>query len=106
MSDVLTRIKRTVLSGRYVFTRKARIEMAGDDITELDVIESISNAGVIYKTLRSTSPRRETRGEKLYVIQSTSFAGLFIYTKGKLAPGPDGRETFYFLISAKRSVSE
>ncbi len=106
MSDVLVRIKRAVLEGRYVFTDKARVEMVADGLTELDAIESILNAVAIHKTLRSRSPRRRSRSEKLYVIQSTNLEGLFIYTKGKLAVGPEGRETFYVMISAKRSVQE
>jgi hypothetical protein len=106
MSDVLVRIKRAMIEGRYRFTNKARIEMVSDDLTEVDVVESILNAVAIHKTLRSRSPHRGTAGEKLYVIQGTNYAGLFIYSKGKLAPGPDGRETFYVLISAKRSVAD
>ncbi len=70
---------------------------------ELDVVESISTAVAIHKTLRSRSPHRTARSEKLYIIQSTNLAGLFIYTKGKLGPGPQG-ETFYVLISAKRAM--
>ena len=103
MSDVLTRIKRAVLDGRYRFTDKARLEMLADGLADLDVIESIVQAPAIRKTIRSRSPHRTARAEKLYVIESVNLAGLFIYTKGKLAPGPDGRETFYVLISAKRS---
>ena len=55
MSDVLVRIKRLVLAGRYEFSEKARIEMKADSIIELDVAESILNAVAIYKTIRSTS---------------------------------------------------
>ena len=103
MSDALVRIKRAVLAGSYVFTEKARIEMVIDGLTELDVVESISTAVAIHKTVRSRSLHRRTRGEKLYIIQSTNLTGLFIYTKGRLGPGPEG-ETFYVLISAKRAV--
>jgi hypothetical protein len=39
MADVLVRIKRAVLAGRYAFSEKARIEMEVDGITELDVVE-------------------------------------------------------------------
>jgi hypothetical protein len=65
--DILVRIKRTVLAGRYAFSEKARIEMEADGITELDVAESIVNAVAIYKRLRSRSPRRGSRREYLYV---------------------------------------
>lgn len=81
------------------------MEMVADGLADLDVVEAILNAVAIHKTLRSRSPHRRKAGERLYVIQSTSYAGLF-YSKGKLAPGPDGRETFHVLISAKRSVAD
>ena len=100
--DVLIRIKRAVLAGRYVFSEKARIEMETDDLTELDVAESILNAVAIYKRLRSSSPSRRNRREYLYVIQSTNLDGLVIYTKGKLAQ-ESGVETYYFLVSSKRA---
>lgn len=80
--DVLMRIKWAVVSGRYGFTRKARIEMAIDDLTELDVAESILNAHDIYKKLRSTSPSRNKRREYLYVIRGTNLDGLVITQKG------------------------
>jgi hypothetical protein len=105
MSDVLVKIKRLVLKGRYEFSKKARGEMEMDGITETDVIESILNAGVIYKTIRSTSPLRKQAKEYLYVIQSTNLDGLFIYSKGKFVQEA-GVETYYFLVSSKRSVSE
>ncbi len=103
MAEVLVRIKRAVLAGRYAFSEKATIEMEADGLTELDVAESILNAVAIFKTLRSRSPRRSGHGERLYVIQSTNLTGLPIYTKGKLV-GPQQSETYYFLISAKRAL--
>jgi hypothetical protein len=101
--DVLMRIKWAVLSGRYRFTNKARIEMKTDDLTELDVAESILNARDIYKKLRSTSPSRTKRREYLYVIRGTNLDGLVIYTKGKFAEA-EGAETYYFLVSSKRAM--
>ena len=101
--DILIRIKRAVLTGRYVFSEKARIEMETDDLTELDVAESILNAVAIYKRLRSNSPSRSNRREYLYVIQSTNLDGLVIYTKGKLVQEA-GIETYYFLVSSKRAT--
>ena len=101
MSDILVRIKRAVLAGRYAFSEKARVEMEADGITELDVAESILNAVAIGKVIRSTSPRRKDIKERLYVIQSTNLSGLAIYTKGKLVAEADD-ETYYFLISSKR----
>jgi len=101
--DVLIRIKRAVLAGRYAFSEKARIEMETDDLTELDVAESILNAVAIYKRLRSSSRARKKRREYLYVIQSTNLDGLAIYTKGKLVQEAE-IETYYFLVSSKRAM--
>ena len=103
MSDVLVRIKRAVLAGRYAFSEKARVEMEADGLTELDVAESIINAVAIYKRLRSRSRKRTQQVEYLYVIQATNLEGIMIYSKGKLVPQlPD--ETFYFLVSSKRAL--
>jgi hypothetical protein len=49
MVDILIRIKRAVLAGRYAFSEKARIEMEIDRISDMDVAESILNAVAIYK---------------------------------------------------------
>jgi len=102
MSDVLVRIKRAMIEGRYRLTEKAQNELEADGLTELDVVEAIVNAGAIDKTIRSRSVRRGRAGEKLYVIVSANFSGLVIYTKGKFGQA-DGQETYYVLISSKRS---
>ncbi|MGH7965260.1 MAG: hypothetical protein ACRERD_26195 [Candidatus Binatia bacterium] len=102
-SDILVRIKRTILAGRYAFSEKARLEMEADNITELDVAESILNAVAIYKKIRSQSPFREKSKEYLYIIQSTNLEGLAIYSKGKLVR-ESGIETYYFLISSKKAL--
>jgi len=103
VSDVLVRIKRAVLAGRYRFSLKATCEMETDGITELDVLESILNAVAVYKTIKSTSPRRGSPGERLYIIQSTNLAGLPVYSKGKLERDAEN-EIYYFLISSKRAL--
>jgi len=103
MTDILIRIKRAVLAGRYAFSEKARIEMEVDGITELDVAESILNAVAIYKTIRSQSPFRKRGKEYLYIIQSTNLNGLPIYSKGKLIKEA-GEDTYYFLISSKKAM--
>ncbi len=100
MSDILLRIKRAVLCGNLLFTEKAALERERDGLTELDVAESIINAVTIYKTIRSTNPRR--RGEYLHIIHSTNMEGLFIYTKGKLVRQA-GTDVYYVLVSAKRA---
>jgi len=102
-TDVLIRIKRAVLAGRYAFSEKARVEMEIDGISELDVAESILNAVAVYKRLRSRSAFRRHRYEYLYVILATNLEGLMIYSKGKFV-AQDDEETFYFLVSSKRAV--
>ncbi len=101
MRDILVRIKRAVLAGRYVFSEKARIEMELDGLTELDIVEAIANAVTIFKKVRSTSPLRKVGKEYLYIIQSTNLEGVVIYTKGKLVK-ESGAEAYYFLISSKK----
>ena len=66
MSDVLVRIKRAVLAGRYVFSEKARLEMEADGLAELDVAESILNAVAIFKRVRSRSPLRKQAREYIF----------------------------------------
>lgn len=102
-SDLLVRIKRAVLAGRYAFSDKARLEMECDGLTDLDVAEAILNAVAIFKKVRSTSPRRTRVREYLYVIQSTNLEGLLIYTKGKFVKEA-GLDTYYFLVSSKRAT--
>ena len=103
MREILVRIKRAVLNGRYAFSEKARMEMESDRLAELDIAESLLNATTIYKTVRSTSPTRRGTRERLYMIESTNLTGLPIYTKGKLVKEA-GMEIYYFFISAKRSL--
>jgi hypothetical protein len=103
VADILVRIKRTILAGRYAFSEKARIEMECDSLSEFDVAESIINAVAIYKRLRSRSHRRSKRFEYLYVIQSTNLEGIAVYSKGKLVH-EEGEDRYYFLVSAKRAL--
>ena len=103
MSDILVRIKRAVLAGRYVFSEKARMEIEADGLEELDIAESILNAVAIYKKIRSTSPSRNKAKEYLYIIQSPNLDGIAIYTKGKLVREA-GEDHYYFLISSKRGL--
>ncbi|HMF20338.1 MAG TPA: hypothetical protein VKE98_24225 [Gemmataceae bacterium] len=100
--NVLVQIKRAVLTGRYAFSEKARLEMETDGLTELDVAESIANAVAIYKKIRSTSALRGKSKEYLYIIQSTNLDGVPIYSKGKLVKEAEV-EVFYFLVSSKRA---
>ena len=103
--DLLVRIRRAVLAGRVVFTRKATEERENDGLAEEEVRESIVNASAIYKSIRSHR-KRQTKGtrpaEMLHVIYGTTFTGIVVYTKGKLLV-ERGVETYYVLISARRS---
>ena len=103
--DVLIRIKRLVLKGRVVYTRKAYDEMFRDDLTEDEFEESLVNAQAIAKTVRSRSSLRRYPGERLYVIKSLSYGGTFIYTKGAIVKKA-GEEVFYILVSAKIATVE
>jgi hypothetical protein len=100
MSDILVKIKRAIFSGKYEFSEKARLGMEHDGLTELDIVESISNAVAIYKKIRSTMPSDVHKREYLYIIQSPNLNGEPIYTKGKFVT-EHGMEVFYFLISSK-----
>jgi len=96
--DVLHRIKSLIVRRQYRFTVKAADELEVDDLEEEDVFESILNAERINKSLRSTS----RPGEKLYVIESASYRGTLIYSKGTIRREA-GEEIYYIFISTKRS---
>jgi len=102
-SDILIRIKRAVLTGRYIFSKKARMEMIEDGLAEADVVEAIIYAPAIYKKVRSRSPYRKGAVEYLYIIQSVNLDGMLIYTKGKFVKDEE-REIYYFLISSKKAL--
>lgn len=101
--DVLSRIQRLVRRGWVRFTEKAEDEIDADGLEPEDVLESILNATVITKTLRSRSPKRRRSSEKLYVIESCNNAGTLIYTKGAIVR-ENGRTVYYIFVSAKRST--
>ena len=103
--NILVRIKRAVLTGHYRFSAKALMEMDVDGLTQLDVAESVLNSVAIYKTLRSTSPRRSARRERLYVIDSFNFEGVPVYSKGVIRSIGAYESDFYILVSGKRSVA-
>ena len=100
--DLLSKIKRLALSRRIVFTAKAENEMDIDGLSKSDVIESIVSADRIDKTIRSTSERRSSRRELLYVLKGLTFSNVLVYTKGKIAKGPES-DILYILISSKRA---
>ena len=98
--EILTRIKRLVVAQKVEFTLKAEEERLRDGLSVEEVLESIVNANGIKKTLRSRSHGRWNRHERLYVIESPSFSGNWIYTKGTIRRR-SGQEIFYVFISAK-----
>jgi len=65
-----------------------------------DVLESIVNANAIKKTLRSRSRRRTTARERLFIIESPTYSGVWVYTKGALRQ-KGGQEVFYVFVSSK-----
>ena len=101
--DVLVRIKRLVIARRVEFTMKATEERLRDGLSVEDVLESIVNANAIKKVLRSRSVQRVEARERLYVIESPTFTGTWVYTKGTLRR-KGGREVFYVFVSAKLAV--
>lgn len=67
-------------------------------LSGMDAVEAVLNASMIQKF----TPGRRGAREKLYVIESFSYTGTLIYTKGKIARHA-GEEVFYFFLSSKRS---
>ncbi len=99
----LIKIKRLAIARRLRFTFKADLDRIADSLTVEDIVESLVNAPAINKTLRSRSPNRPQRREKLYVIISPTYDGTLIYTKGAIRKIQDIEE-YYLLISAKKDV--
>ena len=95
-------IKRLMVQGHYAFTEKALLEIDREQLTEELVVESILNAQFI-KVKRSTSRHKSHRKERVYIIESFTYSGLLLYTKGALKKDAEGYK-FYLLISSKRSV--
>lgn len=102
MDHRLVRIKRLVAAGRCDFTLKADLECAADGLTRQDVVESILNAQFV-RAKSSTSPWRRGKREQIYIIDSFSFDGTPVYSKGVLRYVDAHEEEFYILVSGKRS---
>lgn len=101
--EILAKIKRLAIARRLRFTFKADVERIRDGLSVEDIIESLVNAPVINKTLRSQSPHRLLSKEKLYVIISSTYDGTLVYTKGTVRKTQDVEE-YYLLISAKKDT--
>lgn len=102
MNPVLKKIKRLIIQGNYVFTAKAEAERIADNLTEEDILESILNASFV-RTKRSRSPWRKEHLEKIYIIESFTYDGVLIYTKGVIRKQEEV-ESFYIIVSAKKST--
>jgi hypothetical protein len=102
MNQELVTIKRLIIKKHYAFTEKALVEMDRDSLSEEDILESILNAQFLH-TKRSTSPFKQRKKEKVYIIESFTYSGLLIYTKGVIRGTGDNRK-FYLLISSKKST--
>jgi hypothetical protein len=61
------------------------------------------NANAIKKILRSRSTARRGAAEHLYVIESPTFTGTWVYTKGTIRR-KEGQEVFYVFVSAKLAL--
>lgn len=69
----------------------------------MDVLESIVNANGIKKALRSRTTARHRPSEHLYVIESPTLTGTWVYSKGTIRRR-GGQEVFYVFISSKLSA--
>lgn len=102
--DVLIRIKRAVLAGRYVFSEKekARCEMETDDLTEVDIAESITERrrDIQESSVNQSVLKKKTR---IPLYNSKPKFGRFGNPMGKLVEEA-GVETYYFLVSSKEAM--
>lgn len=102
MEFILKRIKRLIIQQQYLFTEKAVAGRLADGLTEVDVLEAILNATFV-RSKRSRSSLRQTKQEQVYIIESFTYDGLLVYTKGVIRQ-QQAQDMFYILISAKRST--
>ena len=99
-NDIITLCKSLSVKRLYLVGSAVRPDF---DEEKSDVVESILNAIAIYKKIRSTSTKKLTNKEFLYIILSTNLDGIPIYTKGKLVR-EKGQDTYYFLVSSKKAL--
>ncbi|MCI0692508.1 hypothetical protein L0337_10965 [candidate division KSB1 bacterium] len=102
MDFVLKKIKRLIIKGNFKFTLKADAERLVDGLTQEDVLESILNASLV-RTKKSRSPWRKESDERIYIIESFTYDGILIYSKGVIRK-EELTETFYIIVSSKRST--
>jgi len=73
-----------------------------DGLTQDDVLESILNAMFI-RSKNSRSLWRKGHREKIYIVESFTYDGILIYSKGVIRKQGD-QEILYILVSAKKST--
>jgi hypothetical protein len=93
-------IKRLIIQQKYLFTEKATLERIADGLSEEDVLEAILNSTFV-RSRRSRSPWRKGKNERIYIIESFTFNGVLVYTKGVIRR-IERQETFYIFVSAKK----
>lgn len=103
MDHTLIKIKKLILLGRYEFRLSAAVQLTSDGLTKEDALGAILNADFLMKK-NSTSQDKLERKEKVYIIESFTYDGILMYTKGIIRT-KGNQETFYIIISAKRSTS-
>ena len=102
--NLLDRIKRIVRDGRMRLTTKARAEMERDGLDEDDLAVSILSAETV-RSKRSVSRNRRERREMIRIIEGETLDGIRVYTEGVIRK-QGGKEVFFVLVSAKRSVRD
>lgn len=100
MQYVLTRIKRLIIQQKYLFTEKATLDRIADGLSEEDVLEAILNSTFV-RSKKSRSPWRRGKNEHIYIIESFTYGGVLVYTKGVIR-SMYRQETFYIFVSAKK----
>ncbi len=102
MDHTLVKIKRLILQSKYEFRLSAEIQLADDGLTKDDALEAILNADFLTRK-NSTSRDKLRRKERIYIIESFTYDGVLMYTKGVIRK-LEQFDTFYIIISAKRST--
>ncbi|MBI4753189.1 hypothetical protein HY793_02295 [Candidatus Desantisbacteria bacterium] len=102
MNHTLIKIKRLLLKGTYEFRLSADIQLANDGLIRDDAIESILNADYM-RMKNSTSKDKLKPKEKVCIVESFTYDGILMYTKGVIRELRD-KESFYIIISAKRAT--
>ena len=96
MNHELVKIKNLLLHGRYRFSEHAENQMYADGLNSDDAVISVINALHWYKKEKDGSNYK-------YVFISPTLDNIWVYSVGKIILDDDGRESYYFYITAHRS---